>query len=377
MNRIPVRSFNKEKSNLNVKNPRCLKLFEMSCKSEATRETYVHHLDGFLKYVGKDYESFLMLSDSELNETLEDYVMFCKSNDRYAVSSIRGIFSAIEKFLFINDRTMNKKKLMMFLPEKKNTAQRSITTDEIQLLLLKSSNPRQRAIIHVFSATGCRPEAIADLKIKNISEMPHGFTSIIFYAGHFKEFQHFCHPEATDAINGYLDSRKQKGEELEPESYVFCKVNCIGDEKGRMSSEGVGSVVENLMKKSGINRVKQNEKRYDLPVCNGLRNRFNTILKRNSDIPYAIAEKFMDHHLRMESSYFFPTKLELLDEYKKAVSELVVSEESRLKLENENKQKHIEKLESDKDIQIKNMQLQIDSLLQMQGTVKELMKITH
>ena len=85
----------------------------------------------------------------------------------------------------------------------------------------------------------------------------------------------------------------------------------------------------------------------------------------------------MDHHLRMESSYFFPTKLELLDEYKKAVSELVVSEESRLKLENENKQKHIEKLESDKDIQIKNMQLQIDSLLQMQGTVKELMKISH
>ena len=163
MNRIPVRSFNKEKSNLNVKNPRCLKLFEMSCKSEATRETYVHHLDGFLKYVGKDYESFLMLSDSELNETLEDYVMFCKSNDRYAVSSIRGIFSAIEKFLFINDRTMNKKKLMMFLPEKKNTAQRSITTDEIQLLLLKSSNPRQRAIIHIFSATGCTPQAASPI----------------------------------------------------------------------------------------------------------------------------------------------------------------------------------------------------------------------
>ena len=77
---------------------------------------------------------------------------------------------------------------MIFLPERKNTVQRSITTDEIQLLLLKSSNPRQRAIIHVFSATGCRPEAIADLKIKNISEMPHGFTSIIFYAGHFNNY---------------------------------------------------------------------------------------------------------------------------------------------------------------------------------------------
>jgi len=38
-----------------------------------------------------------------------------------------------------------------------------------------------------------------------------------------------------------------------------------------------------------------------------------------------------------------------------------------LKIENKNKQKHIEKLESEKDIQLKNMQDQIDS-------VKELLK---
>jgi len=79
----------------------------------------------------------------------------------------------------------------------------------------------------------------------------------------------------------------------------------------------------------------------------------------------------------MESSYFFPTKLELLDEYKKAVPELVVSKESRLKLENENKQKHIENLESDKDIQINKMQGQIDSMLEMFSNAKQLMKIKY
>ena len=65
------------------------------------------------------------------------------------------------------------------------------------------------------------------------------------------------------------------------------------------------------MKHAGIKRIKQNEKRYDLPVCNGFRNRFNTILKRNSDISYPIAEKFLDHKLRMEPSYLFPTRQEL------------------------------------------------------------------
>ena len=144
-----------------------------------------------------------------------------------------------------------------------------------------------------------------------------------------------------------------------------------------MLGVGIGSVIEHLMKTSGIERVKQNKKRYDVPVCNGFRNRFNTILARNKNIPYAIKEKFMDHNYRLENSYFFPTKLELLNEYKKAVPELLVSKESRLKLENENKQKQIENLESDKDIQINKMQLQIDSMLEMFSTAKELMKTKH
>jgi len=380
VNRIPVSSLNDKKLNSNVKTPRCLKLFLGTCKNKATRETYVNHLDAFLKHIGKDYESFLMLSDSELNIILEDYVFFCSSNDRYAVSSIRGKFSAIDKFLVVNDRTMNKKKLMMFLPEQKKTTQRAYTTEEIRLLLLACSNARQRAIVHLFTATGCRPEGMADLKMKDIEFLAHDFTSIVFYAGHFKEFQHFCHSEATDVINEYLDTRKQKGEELTPETYVFCKVNCIGDESGRMSGEGIGSVIEHLVKYSGIKRVKQNKKRFDVPICNGFRNRFNTIIKmlsQKNTISYAIAEKFMDHNIRMEASYFFPTKLELLNEYKKAVLELMISKEAKLKIENENKQKQIEDLESDKDIQINKMQLQIDSMLEMFNTAKELMKTKH
>ena len=66
-----------------------------------------------------------------------------------------------------------------------------------------------------------------------------------------------------------------------------------------------------------------------------------------------------------------------MNHYKLAVTELVISKEALLKLENDNKQKHIEELESGKDIQIKNMQLQIDSLMSMQGTVRELMKLKH
>ena len=98
------------------------------------------------------------------------------------------------------------------------------------------------------------------------------------------------------------------------------------------------------------------------------------MLSEKNTISYAIAEKFMDHKLRMEASYFFPTKEVLLNEYKKAVPELMISKESRLKLENENKQKQIEDLESDKDIEIKKMKVQIESMLEMFSTQKQLRK---
>ena len=246
-----------------------------------------------------------MLSDSELQILLEDYMMYCRR--RYATSSIVTIFASIQKFLFVNDRTVNKKKLMMFLPEKLKTKQRAITTEEVRLLLKHCGSKRNRAIIHVFSATGCRPEALADLKLKHISEMPNGYTSVIFYAGTNNELQHFYHPEVTSAVNDYLDDRKQEGEKLEPESYLFRQKRWLVDSESHLTLTGIESIIDNLMKHAGIKRIKMNDKRYDLPVCNGFRNRFNTILKRNSDISYPIAEQFLDHKLRMlrRHSWFF------------------------------------------------------------------------
>ena len=54
MNEIPLSSLNQEKSNPNVESPRCLKLFLRTCKNKATRETYLNHLDAFLKHVEKE-----------------------------------------------------------------------------------------------------------------------------------------------------------------------------------------------------------------------------------------------------------------------------------------------------------------------------------
>ena len=315
-----------------MENPRCFEMFQMACASERTRETYTQLLDLFLKWASKDYESLLVLSDVELQTLLEDYMMHCKR--RYARAGIRGRFASIEKFLFVNDRIVNKKKLMMFLPEKLKTKQRAITTDEIRLMLNYCGSKRNLAIIHVFSAMGLRPEALADLRIRDIEEMSDGYTSVMVYAGSNNEFQSFYHSEVTKAVNDYLDERKQEGESLTPESFLFRQKRWLSDSDGSpLNVNGIESILSGIMKHCGIKRIKMNQNRYDLPVCGGFRNRFNTIFKSNSEISYVIGEMFSDHKIRMEPSYMFPNKEKLFEEYKKAVPELIIDEKERLRQE--------------------------------------------
>jgi len=224
---------------------------------------------------------------------------------------------------------------MMFLPEKLKTKQRAITTEEIRLMLSYCGSKRNIAIIHVLSATGCRPEALANLRIRDIDELLDGYTSVIFYAGSNNEFQHFYHPEVTKAVNDYLDERKQEGELLKPESFLFRQKSFFSNSVGisPLIVNGIESIISNIMKHAGIKRIKMSDKRFDLPVCSGFRNRFNTIFKLNPDISYPIAEKFLDHKMRLEASYFFPTKEVLLKEYKKGVPELMIDEKEKLRQE--------------------------------------------
>jgi len=232
----------------------------------------------------------------------------------------------------------------MFLPEKLKTKQRAITTEEIRAMLNYCGSKRNIAIVHVLSAMGSRPEALADLRIRDIEEMSDGYTGVIVYAGSNNEFQHFYHSEVTRAVNDYLDERKQEGELLKPESFLFRQKSFFSNSVGisPLNVNGIESILSNIMKHAGIKRIKMNDKRYDLPVCGGFRNRFNTIFKSNPDVSYAIAEMLFDHKFRLEASYLFPTKEALFAEYKKGVPELMIDEKEKLKQELKQNKKEAE-----------------------------------
>ena len=125
-----------------------------------------------------------------------------------------------------------------------------------------------------------------------------------------------------------------------------------------MTSQNVGSVLQRIVEKAKIQRIRsESGKRFDISIGNGFRKRFNTVLKSNPNISFAIAERMMDHKTYLESVYLDTSdKSKYFQEYKKAIPDLILS----------NSDKIMQELESQKDERItmlKNKLTSIEKLL--------------
>jgi len=179
--------------------------------------------------------------------------------------------------------------------------------------------------------------------------MSDGCLSLKIYADSTHEFTTFLHRVATDSLKKYHAWRVAHGEKLTPDSLVFVTSRRFASLPVKpLHTTTLARILVGVMDKAKIKRKKEGFRNYDLAVCGGMRKRFNTKLKRNPNIPFAISEMFMDHKTSLERHYLKPTREELFEEYKKAIPDLIFDESEKLRIENKSKQKKIQELESDK-----------------------------
>ena len=352
---------------MNTEKPRCLMLFEQSCKSKKTLTDYKGFLDTFLTWAHNDYQSLLILPKNELDERLQDYVFYlkkrCDSGD-FSPNSFSTVFNGIGRFLDINDKEYNTKKLRMLFPQHvRYGGEKAITTQQIQQILESTGDKRDKALIHVFCATGARPEAICHLQQKHVTPFKDGYWKITLYHGDLHQMITFLHPEAVKSLQDYFEERKSRGEKLTSESYVFRSSRFIVSElKPRpLSLSALESMMSRLIHKSKISRIKTG-KRYDLATCASMRKRFNTILEMNTGIPISITQLLMDHTGYMDRHYLKPTDDKLFEEYRKAVPDLVIDDSIRLQEENKIQSQKIKELESDKDIRLSDLEKKMEQI---------------
>ena len=337
---------------------RALQIFEESIRSENTRKYYKKHLASFFKFTkSESYDSLVLKDPKSIQILIEDYVMYLKKRCRLGdlnPNSVKIMLAPIFMFFEQNEVTIGTRRIKRMYPEGvAPKGAKPYTTNEIQKLL-DAGDLRAKALILFVSSTGARPAVLDDpvLRRKHITDMGDGILCFKVYEGSMQEDYLFTTPEATDVINEYFDFRKSNGEKITDESPIFrnylIKTAGWKDVKP-LKSNASNLIIFRLLRKVGMRKEgKTSKTHYDQALFGGFRKRYDTILNKVGVKP-SFKEKLMLHKQTLDGKHYFkPTPEELVEEYKKAILELTISESVRLKIENENKDKKIQELESDK-----------------------------
>jgi len=280
----------------------------------------------------------LTIEQKQLQIMVEDYVMMLKK--RVSPNTVNTYMAGIEAFFETNDIELRWKKIRRLYPAKvKKTGAKMWTTEEIDLMLKSTRDLRQKALIHFLAASGVRRGAISDLKIKHIQKIENCY-AISVYEDSLEEYTTFIHQEAAFWLDKYLEKRKNDGEYLDKNSPLFRKSYQLGIQKALpMNDELVLRSIWYVINKSGL-RAGQEKKsgRYETQTNHGFRKRWTTIIENVEGVKVILAEKMMGHSIKsipMAEIYNLPTTEMLFAEYKKAIPELIISDEERIRLENE------------------------------------------
>ena len=334
-------------------------LFEQAIKSEATKKAYLYQLNKFKEWAEiKNFDGLLQAPQKEIQILLEDYVMYLKKS--ISANSIPIYFAPLELFYVMNDINLNFKKIRKLFPEKvKKGNERGYSRTEIGSILKPIKTRRNKSLVLLLASSGCRIGAIPDMKLKHLSKIEESY-SIKIYEGDKEEDFIFTTPEATNAIDSYLDERKKDGEYIDEETPLFRTAYRIGIEKVKSCSvDNLTHVMGRLV--SVIDRKRTGKtKRFDIAKNHGFRKYYATVMKNTIGITPTMTEKLINHIgiVQMDGAYFKPSVNEMFEAYKKAIPELLIDQTTRQVLK-------IQKLEFEKSelqqIKEDNVQLKEDN----------------
>ncbi len=340
---------------------RVLLLFENSVKSKYTFKTYLDKLNRFMKFVGASSYDELTRKEN-LQELLEDWIMTVKQ--QVSPNSVPNYFYGVRAFLEINDIELRWKKIIRLFPAKvKKTGRRPYTTKEVQKILSVAKDLRSRALVLFLASSGVRIGAIPDLKVKNMVDLPLKCKGVILYEGTVDEYWTIITPEASEALNLYLNQRKTDGEEITDNSPLFRKAYSTRDnESSRMVKSaglrGLTCVMVRLVENSGV-RLGQEKRngRYETMMDHAFRKRFVTILKNTTEVKNSTAEKLAGHKVyqdednftvELDDSYNLPTLEELFNQFKYAIPSLTIDDMARVQIKEQQIQKKVSALDEEK-----------------------------
>jgi integrase len=398
-------------------------LFAFCSYMKMNTEDIVSKYGQFIKVKGKNKPN--LEGQIELQKLVEDYVLTLqnKVNTGLIKASTCGAFlPPVKLFCEMNGIILNWKLIDRLLPRgNDNALDEAYDRQKIQNML-EHCDLRARIPILFMASSGMRLGGFAQLKNGDIEAIYDDkldpkkkilAAHVVVYRGTTDEYDTFITPEAWKAYEEYRNTRIKFGEKITKDSAIMVRRfnvnedgNSIGpaaDKKG-LGGHAIIGILSVVAYKAGIREPsKAYNERYNIKIAHGFRKFFNTTLRsiktkdgQQPAIQYIHKEWMMGHALRdlhaMEENYDRSDRVKiLLEDYLKAVPELTINDEERLKV-------HVKKLETDisnmktvsveleeKDKQIKamenkhelEMQSIRDQMNQIMSMVQQNPKLAH
>jgi integrase len=314
--------------------------FINSLRADETKNQYTSALAKFISKYNLSLQTILTLPTKDIEQMITTYITNMNARG-LSRGYVNLVLSAILHFFDMNDVLLNRRKISKFLGEyKKMNKDRAYEHEEIKKLY-DMGDFRFKALVLLLASTGVRIGSICDLKLRHLEKKDNGVYKITIYENTKDEYYVFTTPEATNALDQYLDYRKRASEQMSSNSPLFRNdFDMSSIEKTRKNSRPISlGTIRNIMFtrliKSGlIDRPDIDKKgirhRNDVPMSHGFRKFWmNQAVK--SKLNPEIREMLLGHRIGIASSYYRPTEDEMLAEFEKAIDVLTINPENRLK----------------------------------------------
>ena len=366
-----------------VEPDKALANMERAIKAKATKVVYMHRIREFKEQMkAKTYSDLLNIEKEKLEDSIASYIDWLNGR-KLAAKTIRLCMSAIRLFYVSNRKELNWEWIHKQLPSvDKQTEDRLYAKEELRRTLDKCDE-RKRVMFLLLYSTGMRIGALPGLKIGDLTKIEeHALYKIKVYAGTKSQYITFSTPECAQAIDGYLQYRRERGEVLKPSSPLIRKQ--FNRERPNdvepMSLEAIVAVLDDLIYDAGLRKKGERYKRQEVMRFHAWRKACNTAMIE-AGVNAVDKEMMLGHRVGLENSYYRPSDAKLLTEYLKAIDQLSISEEKQLRHQVEKLKTEVSDIELMKksylELKLQADQKEVihtDALTQMADTIGQLQK---
>lgn len=318
--------------------------FIESLKSKITQRLYDRHLFKYQKYIKATSLNELLTEDLKIiKNSLTSYVLYLRDEKKVSYSYMNIALSALKHFYEMNEVAgISWSKIGRFKGEnKRSTSDRAYTHEEIKRML-EVADIKYRAIILTYASTGMRREALISLRYGDMERVNDNVYRFIVYRRTRNEHITFCTPECFAAINTYLQTRIMAGEALKSDSPLFrrdfdhrdsLKAKKPQPITAKTLANRIRTISHNALVTKPIPNTETNpegRRRNEVAVVHGFRKFAITEMGRAKINP-EIREILVNHDLGIRQVYLKYDENDLLSEYVKAIDNLTINPENRLK----------------------------------------------